>query len=311
MRKLILIALLGFSLESFSQKKYLIRELQVENENDAYTLNLSRDQYYSQGLAIRYRVLTDSTKWKSGTTKVIRSYDLNHRIYSPRHLFWENVEDMDRPYAGQLALAASNEYYYSKQSYLKLKLELGWMGPALRTGDLQFNWHKTFGMQLPLGWRYEINNAPIINAYGTYASTLATSKSIDLISESNLAFGTTFTHARQEFMMRLGNIRTIDYSTQYNGVLGIENDGPGQHEFYFFISPGLEYAAYNATIEGNLIGEESIYTETREPWIFQMRAGVMASWTKFDFALLYYRRTKETTEARFHKYVGIRMNQRF
>ena len=90
-----------------------------------------------------------------------------------------------------------------------------------------------------------------------------------------------------------------------------QNNGPGNREFYFFFSPGIEYVAYNATIEGNLIGKESIYTEIREPWVFQMRSGLMMSWTKFDFALIYYRRTKETTESIYHKYVGIRLNQRF
>ncbi|MEM7298007.1 MAG: lipid A deacylase LpxR family protein [Bacteroidota bacterium] len=295
----------------FGQKKYLTRELQIENDNDAYTLNLSRDQYYSNGVAIRYRILRDSTKWKSGTEKQIRSYEINHRIYSPRHLWWTEMEEMDRPYAGQITLAANNEYYYKNQSYLKLKAELGWMGPSLRTGDLQYHWHKTFGMQLPFGWDYEINDAPVINTYGTFSQTLVRGKTLDLTTESNLALGTTFTHARQELMIRFGTSKPIQNSTQYNGVLGIENKGPGNQEFYFFLSPGLEYVAYNATIEGNLIGKESIYTETREPWVFQMRAGIMASWTKFDFALFYYRRTKETTEATFHKYVGIRMNQRF
>ena len=295
----------------YGQNKYLTRELQLENDNDAYTLNLERDQYYSNGVAIRYRMLMDSSGLKSGLAKKIRAYELNHRIYNPRHLFWDNVEEMDRPYAGQISLGASNEYYYRNESYLRIRLELGWMGPSLKTDELQYGWHDLFGMQLPLGWMYQINEAPIINTYGTYTSTLARARGIDLLSESNIALGTTFTNIRQELTIRFGTLKSISQSTHYNGVLGIENKGPDTHEFYFFISPGLEYVAYNATIEGNLIGKESIYTETREPWVYQMRAGLMMSWTKFDFALLYYRRTKETTEAVIHKYVGIRMNQRF
>lgn len=311
MKSALIFITLSISLIGYSQTKHLTRELQIENDNDAYTLNLTRDQYYSNGVAIRYRHLMDSSKWKPSMAKLIRSYDLNHRIYSPRHLFWEDSADMDRPYAGQITVAASNQYYYNSKAFLKVKLELGWMGPSLRTGDLQYEWHKAFGMQLPLGWKFEINDAPIINTYGTYAKTLLSGTVLDLTSESNLALGTTFTHLRQEFMIRFGTFKPIHHSTQYNGVLGIENKGPENHEFYFFLSPGVEYVAYNATIEGNLIGKKSIYTETREPWIYQMRAGIMASFTKFDFALLYYRRTKSTTEARLHKYVGIRMNQRF
>ena len=290
-----------------SQKKFLNRELQVENENDAYTLNLTRDSYYSNGVALRFRLLTDTTaKWKK-----IRSYDLNHRIFTPRRLWWTEMEELDRPYAGQISASISNEYYYKSASYLKVKAEFGWMGPATKTDELQYHWHKAFGMQLPFAWQYQINDGPIINTYGTYANTLTTSKGVDLVSESNLALGNTFTHVRQEFMLRIGKLRSLFNSTQLNGVLGIENKGPGLHELYFFISPGVEYVAYNATIEGNPIGKESEYTEERVPWVYQTRAGIMASWTKFDFALLYYRRTKETTESVFHKFVGIRMNQRF
>ena len=140
---------------------------------------------------------------------------------------------------------------------------------------------------------------------------LVTDGDIDIISESNLGLGNAFSHFRQELMFRVGRLKTIQHSTQYNGVVGIENEGPGIQEFYFFISPGVEYVALNATIEGNPIGKKSDYVEERVPWVYQTRAGIMASWTKFDFALLYYRRTKETTEASFHKFVGIRMNQRF
>lgn len=293
-----------------AQEKSLNREFQVEADNDAYTLNLTRDQYYSNGVYLRYRFLTDSSKWKSGVDKVVRSYDINHRIFSPKHLFWTDSAQMDRPYAGQFSISASNEYYYKNESYLKVKLELGWTGPGVQADRLQYAWHKTFNMTLPQGWMYQINDAPLINIYGTYVKTIARGKDADFITESNVALGTSFTHARQEFMLRLGKINPLHQSTQLNGVIGRKDNERKLQEFYFFISPGVEYVAYNSTIEGNFIGKESIYTEERLPWIYQTRAGLLWSWTTFDFALLYYRRTKETPESIFHKYVGIRMNLR-
>lgn len=303
--------LLLTSFLSISQGKVLKREIQVENDNDAYTLNLSRDQYYSNGVAIRYRVLTDSSKWKSTFEKVIHSFDLNHRVFTTRHLFWTDSSQMDRPYAGQMSLSFSKEYYLKNNTYLKGEVELGMMGPSLRIGQLQYEWHKAFGMQLPQGWRFQVNDSPIINIWGTYANTIAQAETADITIESNMAAGTAFSHLRQEVMFRLGSIKPISQSTHFNGTLGRVNDEAKQHEFYFFISPGVEYVFYNSTIEGNVIGKESAFTKTAEKWIYQTRAGVMISWTKFDLALLYYRRTKETPESIFHKYVGIRLNQRF
>jgi hypothetical protein len=226
-------------------------------------------------------------------------------------LYWTEIEELDRPYAGQLSVAASNEYFYKNNTYLKVKGELGWMGPALKTGKLQYNWHKIVNTHLPRAWEYEINNGPIINAYATYAKTMAVYEHIDVTSEANLALGTTFNHLKQEFIIRIGKFKPIQTSTQYNGVLGIENNRPANYECYFFVSPGIAYVAYDATIEGQLIGQSSIHTEERVPWVYQTRAGIMAGWTKFDLALLYYQRTKETTESTFHKCVGIRMARRF
>ncbi len=306
----LVVALLLAIEPAFSQKT-LKRELQVENDNDAYTLNFSRDQYYSQGVALRYRLLTDSSKWKPSLEKKVRSYVLNHRFYTAKHLWWTDTTEMDRPYAGQVTLSATNEYYLKNKSYIYVELELGWMGPALRMGDLQYNWHKAFGMQLPFGWDYQINDTPIINIYGKYARTLFENKDIDVLSESNIAFGTGFGHARQEFVFRIGNTLPIHQSTQYNGAIGRINKGQKQYEGYFFISPGIEYVTYNSTIEGGFIGPESVFTKTTEKWVYQTRAGLLLSWTKFDFALFYYRRTRETTESTYHKYVGIRLAQRF
>ncbi|MEQ9406024.1 MAG: lipid A deacylase LpxR family protein [Cyclobacteriaceae bacterium] len=310
MRSIFFIAFFIYCLNGIGQKS-LNRELQLENDNDAYTLNFSRDQYYSNGVAIRYRKLTDSTKWKSTHEKVIHSFVLNHRIYTTRHLYHTDTSQMDRPYSGQMSLSYSKEYYLKNQSYFKAELELGVMGPVLRTGDLQYEWHNAFGMEIPMGWDYEINNSPIVNLWGKYAKTLTGDKGADIISESTGAAGTAFGHFRQEFMFRFGTLKPLSSSTQYNGVLGITNNGPAQHEIYLFISPGVEYVHYNSTIQGNIIGKESVFTKEAERWIYQTRAGFMMSFTKFDFALIYYRRSKETPEARYHKYVGIRMNQRF
>ncbi len=312
MRILSTLCLLVCTLSLFAQTKNLNRELMVEADNDAYTLNLTRDQYYSNGVFLKYRHLTDSSKWKSGIDKVVRTYQLNHRIFSPRHLWWTDSTDLDRPYAGQISVSFSNEYYLKNESYFKAQLELGWMGPAVGADRLQYQWHKTFGMQLPQAWQYQINNAPIINLYGTYVRTLATSRAKDaeIITESNIALGTTFVHARQELMFRVGNFNPLHSSTQLNGVIGRKDDQRGLQEFYFFISPGIEYIAHNSTIEGNFIGKESIFTEIREPWVYQTRAGLLWSWTKYDLAFIYYRRTKETTESTYHKYIGIRMNLR-
>ena len=82
-------------------------------------------------------------------------------------------------------------------------------------------------------------------------------------------------------------------------------------ESYFFYAPGFIYCAYNATIEGNLIGPQSLHTETAKPWLVQNRIGFALSWPRFNLITTYYFKTKETLEAEAHQYVGITFNNRF
>lgn len=287
------------------------KELQVISDNDAYTFNLFRDQYYSNGLFIRFRYLLDSGR-NEKISKRIRTYSLNHRIYTPRLLTWPDASLMDRPYAGQAAVEVSNEYYLKSNTYWKLALELGWMGPALGTGDLQEFWHQILGMQIPQGWQFEIGDAPIINLYSTLAKPLIIGEATELISESNIALGTTFNYIRQEFVWRIGSSRApIASSMMYNGVLGSPEKKKEMREFFFFLSPGLEYVFHNSTIEGNFLGASSVYTEERVARIIQMRVGIMMSWNRFDMSLIYHYRTNETTEAEDHQFVRIKLSGRF
>lgn len=315
MKKLIFASLTLFSLnhclaQNTSLKKNLMFGYQLIVENDAFTLDLSQDQYYSSGIFPAFRWLTDSTK----NAKVIRSVQINHRIFTPKWVGWQREQQLDRPYAGQLSASYTNEYYFVSNQYLKTQIELGWMGPHVLGGETQEAWHKWFGMPLPKGWKYQINDTPIVNFYMTYVKPFYSSYNFELSGESNLALGSVFNYARQELMIRMGELKPIHQSAYTSSSLGTVRqryDEPTISEIYFFYSPGFEYVFYNATIEGNFIGEKSAYTEEPLRWVFQHRAGIMFSWPRFDLGIIAYWRSPENTDATKHDYVGVRLNQRY
>lgn len=298
----------GLAQES-SPQDYLRFDFQLVVENDAFTLDLSQDQYYSSGIYPAVRWLIDS----AGKTKVIRSVQLNHRVFTPSRVGWRNEALLDRPYAGQLSASVANEYYFHTNQYLKVQLEIGWMGPSVRVGETQAAWHRWFGMPTPMGWKFQINNSPIVNGYMSYVKPLYSSYHFELSGESNLGLGTVFNYVRQDLMLRMGKLKPL-YESSYAGA------SPGQKkrgssgtttESYFFYAPGFEYVIYNATIEGNLIGNRSAPEHKQLHKVWQHRAGVMFSWPRFDFGLTAYWRSPENEKATRHKYVAIRMNQRF
>ncbi|MEQ9303630.1 MAG: lipid A deacylase LpxR family protein [Marinoscillum sp.] len=305
--------LIAFSIiaQNKHQKEHLTFECQLVVDNDVFTLDLAKDQYYSSGIYPSVRFLMDSTK----NTKNILSFQLNHRIYTPSWIGWEQKSLLDRPYAGIASVSSAWEFYFHKNQYLKTHLELGWMGPAINMGGLQKTYHGWFGMPEPKGWKYQINDTPVINTYLTYIKPFFSSYRLDLSTETNLSLGTIYNNVRQELMIRTGQLRPIHQSAYVSSFLGdnrrIRLPEPKLSEFYMFYSPGVEYVFHNATLEGSSVGKASVYTVDAINWVVQHRAGVMFAWPRYDLSFIYYWRSQENETATTHSYVGIRMNQRF
>lgn len=286
--------------------RYLDREIQIIADNDVFTLDLTADQYYSQGSYGRYRVV-DTT----GYRKRILSIGINHRIFTPRGVTLTMVENFDRPYAGQLSASGGIAWYDELATY-EYELELGVMGPASLAEPIQVGWHKAFGMPIPQGWDYQINNSPIINGYFNTAHLLIRAGNVQILGEGHVAAGTAFTYGRPEVVLRLGKFKDLDQSVQYGSNLGHRlKRSQYTLETIIFVAYGPEYVLYNSTIEGNVIGKPSVHTEKIEPLVHTFRAGALFSWSSFDLKVIYYRRSVETIGAYNHKYVGIHLSQRF
>lgn len=295
------------TLSVFSQKgRYLDREIQIEADNDAFTMNWTLDQYYSQGSYGKYRVV-DTT----GFRKRILWVGLNHRIFTTRGVSFKEVEKFDRPYAGQLS-ASAGVAWYDERSFYEYIFEAGVMGPASLAEPIQTGWHKFFGMPRPEGWDYQLNNSPILNGYANTAHLLVRAGNVQIIGEGHVAAGTAFMYARPEVLFRLGKFKNLEESVQYGANLGHRQKKSQQTvETILFFAYGPEYVFYNSTIEGNFIGTPSIHTEEIENLVHQYRIGMLFSWSSFDLSFIYYRRSVETKGALNHRYVGIRLGQRF
>jgi lipid A 3-O-deacylase len=311
MKNILLISLLFYYPIASQSQNVLKYEGRLIVDNDAFTGDLTQDQYYSSGIYLGFRHLLDS----NGSTKIIRSYQLNQRMYTPSWIGEDIVAFMDRPYAGILSLSIAQEYYFSsKNSYLNATLELGWLGPKALVGETQSTWHGWLNMPKPQGWKYQINDSPVINLDLQHIKAFYSNKNMELAFESNARIGTVYNTLSGDAIFRFGRLKPLFQSAFTSSSLGWKR---GTHtskqtmESYFFYSPGLEYVFYNATLEGNLIGEKSVYTVDATKLLWQQRAGVMFSWEVFDLGIIAYWWLKENPEATNHNYVGIRLNQRF
>lgn len=296
-------------------------EIDLSVDNDAFYLIAAEDEYYSSGIFATFRKSIDPKSSfyhffnKSGkVSNLLQGFHFSHLMYTPNDIEITDVKRFDRPYAGGFSLGYSLNLFLKNNWIINFQQDLGIIGPAAGTGRLQYWWHKALGMNKPRGWKYEINNTPLINSKLEILKSFKINKILDFVYESEYEFGSIFNNIRQGGTIRLGNLSGIGQSGYRNGLIGtpfLKSRVNQTIEWYIFWGIGTEFVFYNATIEGNLIGQESVHTEVAEDRLLLRKSGLNIHWQQFDFGIHFYYNSAETTEADEHRFIRIRLTQRF
>ena len=168
-------------------------------------------------------------------------------------------------------------------------------------------------MKEPRGWQYQVNNTPYINLLLEWNKGIKIDRWLDFVYEGKFEGGTIFTRTSHGGVIRMGSLQNLGKSGYRNGMINTTRHSERQKpvEWYIFWGIMPEYVFYNTTIEGNFIGKESPYTETASSWVLRRKTGFNIHWRKFDFGLHFYFNTPETKKASEHRYIRIRLTQRF
>ncbi len=317
----LLIIFAAFSTTAQNEKpvsKTLRHELELVVENDVF-LSLVRDQYYSSGIFGSYRHQLDSAKFPKGVINSARKYSLMQRMYTSYFVELSELEELDRPYAGILSVSGRQDFYLANKQYLGIELELGWMGPGSLTGDIHVAWHDFFGLPDPNGWFSQVNDAPVINLYGNHAFLLIRSGGVvtqaDISLESNIALGTVYNYLHERLVMRWGKTLPLHLSTHYGNTLGLAKPSKKSQismEAYLFYAPGIQFVAYDGTLQGGLINTgESVFTKEPETFRLTHQFGLNLRYGTFDFNFIVYLQPPETDGVTRHSYGGLELRQRF
>ncbi len=307
MRLLILAASIILAFYSYAQNgRWLDREISLQLDNDAFTLDIYLDRYYSQGTYLRYRVL-DTTKLH----KRVKGVSFNHRIFTNQSISLTDTSLYDRPFAGHLTFSGFLSFYHPKHVWT-IDAEVGYMGKPSLAEPIQTYWHRWFGFGEPKGWPFQINDAPVVNAHFNWIQSLAGNENIELLANYNLALGTAFNYSSAHLIIRGGKLKPIKESVLTGGNLGSEKlKSATQVETNLFIKLGPEYVIYNSAIEGNLTGPESVLTRTAEKWVLDVAGGLLMSWSSFDLSIIYHNRSRETRNSERDAWMEILFSQRF
>lgn len=314
-KKLVLttLAILAIVYSSFAQEYK--NEFGFKSDNDSY-LWYGQDRYYTNGLFVYFRHATNQQKRNKKLEKFIYEITAGQKMYNPRSGYSPDPKTQDRPFAAYLYGGASANYFYKKESLLKIGVNLGVIGPDALGEDAQKLLHRIVGFYEVQGWEYQIASSIDFNANAQYAKLLhrTADKAVDFTLDTYINLGTAFTGAGVGVVFRAGNINQLFNSVHYNATIGnnSKTEKLKKKELYFYAKPQLNYVAYDATVQGGLANGHSPVTFGVKPLVFSQALGFNYSSSRFtiDYSLNFLSKEIKSS-AKAQQYGSISMYYRF
>lgn len=299
----------------FSQERYT-KEFSFINDNDLY-ISTRQDRYYTNGIFLTYRYLGKNSSIK--TEKKILEIKLGQKIYTPFKGIVRSIKLHDRPFAGYLFGSFGANFFYKKNTILKLSTEIGTIGTYSFGEEMMKFMHDIYGFKDAVGWKYQISNTFVLNFRGAYIKKIITneSKKIDIHWHNKIRLGTAFTDLSTGFYGRLGLIKLqkLANSIAFNSNLNNKSSNYNtEKEVFFYINPTVSYIAYDATIQGNLFNNNSPVTFGIFPFRFATEFGIRFNINKFNFGYSVFYHTKKLKSIKVPKqnfYGSIQLNYLF
>ncbi len=287
-----------------ASKQLYTQEFSIQHDNDFL---FAIDRYYTAGSFLRYSRKLEQDFIFNNTLESPLQYDIiiGQETYTPRELFVENFDSLERPYAGYL-FARFNLTKAQENSLYAVGLEIGLAGEQSGARTLQLNYHSLIGAFMPV-WSGQIANSTHINLYGSYVKDYVIPNSNlfkNAALQSSVAIGTRRMYARQEALLYIGDRAQVSTSSAY-GQVG------NTTEFYGVGGVGVEYVVLNALIEGNPLGDGSPFTLPAVPVVFSFKAGGVYRAHRNTYRMIYKFRTKETKREGRSQYVTFEFARRF
>ncbi len=269
-------------------------QISFRHDNDFLVFS---DRYYSSGLFLSYSMLLKNGLFKSGKEQV--TFTLLQQIYTPSKLNTSNRVEMDRPYAGYLAI--NTEWSYVKDNYaFESILTFGLVGEGSGAGSFHRWYHNALEVPSPPTWAYELANKLHANFYTSYIyewQLAPNNFSVYLAVKPTLALGTKDLYAQPEVMAHFGRRQPMNSSMAYNRIGSLEK------EVFFTMRAGYRIIAHNALLEGHLFGDNSVFLATPKKGFFYGGFDIKHRFKNNDYWLGYRFNSAETEQTKAHKYV--------
>jgi hypothetical protein len=271
------------------------KSLTFQFDNDTY---YETDYYYTYGLKLGVNnPVFGKAPWnlifiKSNNPSKISGLDISQKLYTPENIRDTLIQFNDRPFAATLYLAQSN---YSTDSItgviIQSTLRLGILGPAAGGEILQKKIHEWIVSPDPGGWKYQINNALILN-YDIGISNPFVSNDIIRISGDGTA--------------RIG---TLNDDLEAGINLMFKSNQQRKASIWFQLYGGSRFVVFNATLQGGLFNNDSYSLSWNKitPLVFLANAEIGIRFKVINLSYQHFYLSKEFDSGIDHNYGSFRL----
>lgn len=314
MKKIVLLLVLFSVSKSISQGRKGFQIL-ITHDNDFLGLG-NKDENYTGGLKIEGLFPEMKTKWlfikyKSEKALNVTRFGIGGTAYTPQDLAQSAILTDDRPYASLLFLNFGNNFYaIDRNEMIQSEFIVGLIGTSL-PGNAQAHLHENhwFGSERPVprGWDNQIgyHGSPVVNYNTRFQKQITNSDGYTdcncfiASSVGKLDFGTYMINLQAGFKFNFINVNSGIFQDTYVNMPTILEDRKKasydfkelnkKFRFSFFTEPTVRVVGYNATLEGLMFSDKSVYTIPHSDIkrvIFEFNAGL--NMTICDFLYIKY-----------------------
>lgn len=269
-------------------------QISFRHDNDFLVFT---DRYYSSGLFLSYGKRLNQGIFKSGHEQLL--FSLSQEIYTPSKTNTKNIVEMDRPYAGFMGFTLGWSYTKSRNN-LEANFLIGLAGKNSGAGSFHRWYHNALEVPKPPTWAYEIANSFHFNLYGQFShewQLAAGDFGVYLAVQPKFALGTKDIYSQPEVITYFGRRNTLSKSSAYHKI------GSKNQELFFALRAGYRFVGHNGMLEGNLLGDHSIFMVKPKSIVFCAGFDLQHHSHQNDYWLGYRFNSKETADTKSHKYV--------
>jgi hypothetical protein len=262
MRKLLFFVIGFFLLLNIEMEA--LHMFEIEHDND---LPIS-DNFYTSGTSWRYSNIDE--KNVLGDKMIWYNFVLGQRIYTPVDitLTISEIEEYERPYAGWLYFGFEREEMFKDKSRIEYEAYMGFVGEYSFAEQSQKTIHVITDSDMPEGWDSQIENILGVQMavkyyHKNFFREYSGGRSAEGFFTMRGEFGNVFMNLSFSQIFKYGKINEFPFLDSWE-----------EGSLYIFVEPKLDIVLYDATLEGDIFKNQSIYTEDINNIVGELQAGI-------------------------------------